>query len=158
MTVILRATSKEDLTNVIEAERHPENCNYVYQWSLLEHEDSLTNPNLRHYIVLAENEFAGYVILDQVQDTSKSINLRRIVITKKNLGIGKQVLHLIKKIAFIELDAHRLWLDVFADNLKAYQLYKKCGFREEGKLIDSYLRSDGYASQYIMAILKREYI
>lgn len=157
MKIELRKTTTSDLDFVLAAESHPENCNYVYQWSYDEHMASLSDNNLRHYVVESNNELLGYVILDQANDASQSINLRRLVITKKNSGIGKQVLEQIKLIAFTELSANRLWLDVFTDNLIAYNLYKKCGFREEGKLIDSYLRKDGYASQYIMAILKREY-
>ncbi len=157
MKINLRLTTVDDIHNVIDAERHSDNCNFVYQWSEQEHVNALSNANLRHYTVSEAGSFVGYVILDQLQDVSQSINLRRIVITKKNLGIGRVVIDEIKRIVFHELQAHRLWLDVFVDNLRAYQLYKKCHFREEGKLIDSYLRKDGYASQYIMAILKEEY-
>lgn len=158
MNIILRPTQISDLECVLEAEQHPDNCNYVYQWSLEQHKSALTDTNQRHYIISNDDvKFLGYIILDQVEDSSKSINFRRFVVTQKGQGIGKLALEAIKKIAFTELNAHRLWLDVFTDNLKAYELYKKAGFREEGKLIDSYLRNGEYASQYIMAILSHEY-
>lgn len=99
----------------------------------------------------------GYVILDDVLNTSHTINLRRIVITQKGQGIGKIVLELIKELAFKELNAHRLWLDVFTDNEKAYQMYLKSGFKQEGLLRESYLRKGQYTSQYIMSILKTEW-
>lgn len=160
LQITLSKTQSNELDFVINAERHPDNCNYVYQWSHAEHLQALSNPGQAHYIIkLADSgEMVGYVILDEVQNTSHSINLRRLVVTKKGLGIGAKALKAIQQIAFTQLNAHRLWLDVFTDNQMAYQLYKKVGFVEEGKLRESYLRNGTYASQYIMAILKSEYI
>ena len=159
-SITLTKTLSQDLDFVINAERHPDNCNYVYQWSHTEHLQALTNPDQAHYIIklVDTGEMVGYVILDEVQNSSNSINLRRLVVTKKGLGIGAKALKAIQQIAFTQLNAHRLWLDVFTDNQTAYQLYKKVGFVEEGLLRESYLRNGAYASQYIMAILKSEYI
>lgn len=158
MQIFLRKTQSSDLDSVLAAEQHPENSQFVYQWSWQMHHDALTNSNIRHYIITNDaNEFLGYVILDAVNDESHSINLRRLVVTRKGQSIGKQALYLIQDLAFTKLNAHRLWLDVFSDNQRAYNLYKQVGFREEGKLIESYLRNGQYVSQYIMAILTHEY-
>ena len=158
--VVMRETEPEDLGFVLQAEQHPDNSMYVYQWSYDEHQSALTNPNLKHYIIINKmsNSLVGYVILDDVLNSSHSINLRRIVITKKGQGIGKATLGLVKEVAFKKLNAHRLWLDVFTDNEKAYQIYLKSGFKQEGLLRESYLRNGKYASQYIMAILASEYL
>ncbi|MDQ5948395.1 MAG: N-acetyltransferase protein [Pseudomonadota bacterium] len=159
MSIILRKTTAADLDFVSAAESHPDNCNYVYQWSPVEHLAALSDPNLAHYVIEDSHthEFLGYIILDEVQNSSHSINLRRLVVTVKNRGIGRLALEAIKQIAFEELAAHRLWLDVFSDNLRAYQLYQKVGFIQEGLLRESYLRNGVYASQYLMAILSTEY-
>lgn len=158
MNIKIVPTTAKDLENVVAAERHVDNCNYVYQWTQEQHAAALSDNNQRHYIIMDENnDFCGYIILDDVINHSRSINFRRFVVTKKGQGIGKQAIDIIKKMVFTELNAHRLWLDVFTDNIPAYELYKKSGFRTEGTLIDSYLRQTGYASQYIMAILSTEY-
>lgn len=156
----LQQTAISDLDFIIAAERHPDNAQYVYQWSYEDHLAALTNPNIAHFVVVdvETNENIGYLILDNVQDPSHSINLRRIVITQKGLGIGRKTLLLAQREAFEKLNANRLWLDVFTDNQKAYQLYKKVGFKEEGLLRESYLRKNKYASQYIMSILRSEYL
>ncbi len=158
-SIYIRKTEPKDIPFVITAERHPENSPYVYQWSDEEHLLALTSSNLKHYVIADKTTeaLAGYVILDDVLNTSHSINLRRIVITQKGQGIGKIVLELIKEVVFKELNAHRLWLDVFTDNKKAYQIYSKSGFKEEGLLRESYLRNGEYASQHIMSILKTEW-
>ncbi|AUR50948.1 GNAT family N-acetyltransferase [Aquella oligotrophica] len=159
LNIYIRKTEPKDLPFVITAERHPDNSPYVYQWSDEEHLAALANPNLRHYVIADKptETLMGYVILDDVLNTSHTINLRRIVITQKGQGIGKIVLELIKELAFKELNAHRLWLDVFTDNEKAYQMYLKSGFKQEGLLRESYLRKGQYTSQYIMSILKTEW-
>ena len=158
MNIKIVPTAIKDLENVIAAERHVDNCNYIYQWTQEQHESALNDNNQRHYVIIDENnDFCGYIILDDVADASRSINFRRFVVTKKGQGIGKQAIDIIKRMVFTELKAHRLWLDVFTDNIPAYELYKKSGFRTEGTLVDSYLRQTGYASQHIMAILSTEY-
>ena len=159
MSIILRKTTAADLDFVCAAESHPDNCNYVYQWSPVEHLAALSDPNLAHYVIedAHTHELLGYIILDEVQNSSHSINLRRLVVTVKNRGVGRSALEAIKQIAFEELAAHRLCLDVFSDNLRAYQLYQKVGFIQEGLLRESYLRNGVYASQYLMAILSTEY-
>jgi len=157
MTLQALPTTINDIPWVRAAESHPENRNYVYQWSEQQLQDSLSDPNFAHYVVYDQQQPIGYVILEGVRDPSHNLNLRRIVVTAKNHGYGTQILHLIQKIAFESLSAHRLWLDVFCDNNKAYALYKKVGFREEGLLRESYLRDGQYASQYIMALLAHEY-
>lgn len=159
VATILRPTKPDDLDFVLAAESDPENSRFVYLWDRKQHIYALTHPIYRHYIIYdpLKNERLGYVILDDVTNPSHSINLRRIVVTKKGHKIGQNTLYQIQKIAFIELKAHRLWLDVFVDNDYAYNLYLKTGFRCEGLLVDSYLRENQYVSQYIMAILSSEF-
>lgn len=157
MTLQAIPTSGDKISWVRAAENHPENRSYVYQWTEQEHLASLSNPNIAHYIIYDQQQAVAYVILEGVCDPSHNLNLRRIVVTEKNRGYGTKILQLIKKLAFESLGAHRLWLDVFCDNHRAYQLYKKVGFREEGMLRESYLRDGEYASQYIMALLASEY-
>ena len=64
----------------------------------------------------------------------QSLEFRRIVITDKGKGYGRESLRLIKKMAFEELSAHRLWLDVKDHNLRARHVYEAEGFMVEGVL------------------------
>lgn len=152
-------TTTNDLDFVLAAELDPQNAKFVYHWTREEHLEALTNPDYLHYIIWdnARQKRCGYVILADINNPSHSIDLRRIVVTHKGHNIGRQTLYQIQKIAFTKLGAHRLWLDVFIDNERAYKLYQKVGFRIEGQLRDSYLRSGKYISQYIMAMLDTEY-
>ena len=63
-----------------------------------------------------------------------------------------------KKYCFDELNFHRIWLDVFDDNLRAIHLYKSEGFTEEGKLRDVIRNDENYRSLLILSILEKEFI
>jgi RimJ/RimL family protein N-acetyltransferase len=58
---------------------------------------------------------------------------------------------------FQELQAHRLWLDVFETNTRAQHVYESLGFRREGVLREAIYRDGEYHTQWLMAILDCEY-
>jgi diamine N-acetyltransferase len=155
----LYPTNIDDIDFVIQSEQDPQNADFVYQWSKKEHLQALNNPKYKHYIIrdTLTNKSCGYVILDDVDSPSNCINLRRIVVTCKGHKIGQHTLWQIQNIVFTELFAHRLWLDVYTDNIRAYNLYLKAGFIVEGCLRDSYLLKGQYKSQYIMSVLSSEF-
>jgi RimJ/RimL family protein N-acetyltransferase len=62
-----------------------------------------------------------------------------------------------KKIAFDDLGAHRLWLDVKGLNSRAKVLYDSEGFVVEGRLRDAVRVSGGYDSLIVMSMLKPEF-
>lgn len=64
----LRATTINDIDFVIAAEQHPENSNYVYQWSKDQHSASLTDSNFAHFIIMQQDKPVGYIILDDLQN------------------------------------------------------------------------------------------
>jgi RimJ/RimL family protein N-acetyltransferase len=63
--------------------------------------------------------------------------------------------------AFRDLRAHRIWLDVKQLNTRALALYQSEGFVEEGRLRESVRvtinGADGYDSLIVMSMLDREY-
>ena len=55
-----------------------------------------------------------------------------IVITSKmqNKGYGKEALRRSVEYGFNELDLNRIYLEVYANNLRAIHIYENCGFKE----------------------------
>ena len=55
-----------------------------------------------------------------------------IVITSKmqNKGYGKEALRRSVEYGFNELDLKRIYLEVYANNLRAIHIYENCGFKE----------------------------
>ena len=105
-----------------------------------------------------EGASSGYVILKGLSTAARSIELARMVAADPGRGLGKTMLRAIIQLAFGELGANRLWLDVFDDNERARRAYRAVGFVEEGILREAALRIDGRnGSLVIMSILASEY-
>ncbi|MBM7613785.1 GNAT family N-acetyltransferase [Alkaliphilus hydrothermalis] len=154
----IRNTKEEDLDFVVTSERDPANAAYVDQWGIDKHSKSLTDKDILHLIIedRTNNNKVGYMIVAGLQNPHHSIELKRLVITTPGKGFGREVLRLMKRLAFQELDGHRLWLDVRCSNDRAHNLYKSEGFKDEGILRDCVLYNGKYESIIMMSILENE--
>lgn len=157
--IVIRSTQQDDLEFVINAEREEDNAQYVGQWTKEQHLNALTQKDIMHLIVeeAISSKIVGYVIIAGLQNPNRSIEFRRIVITEKGKGLGRETLKLIKKIVFEQLKAHRLWLDVRYKNHRAQNLYQSEGFTKEGVLRECILYNGSYESLIVMSILEMEY-
>ncbi|CAN5163243.1 hypothetical protein BH18ACI2_BH18ACI2_29430 [soil metagenome] len=90
-------------------------------------------------------------------DANQSLEFRRIVVTEKNKGFGKEALRLVKQMVFEELGAHRLWLDVKEYNTRAKHVYELEGFMVEGVLRECIRAESGFESLVVMSMLRGEY-
>ncbi|WP_291579743.1 GNAT family N-acetyltransferase [Clostridium sp. UBA6640] len=158
--IILRNTQEYDLDFVVNSEHQPDNAQYVGLWTKEQHKNSLFQEDILHLIVeeKSTNKPVGYVIIAGVKNPNRNIEFRRIVISNKGKGFGRETLRLVKKIAFERLNAHRLWLDVRYKNQRAQDLYKLEGFIKEGILRECVLYNENYESLIVMSILRNEYI
>ena len=157
--ITIRNTQEKDLDFIINAEHESDNAQYVGQWTKEQHKNALMDEDILHLVVedKTENTLVGYVIMAGLENQNNSIEFRRIVISDKGKGFGKESLRLIKEIAFEQLKAHRLWLDVRYKNIRAQNLYKSQGFIKEGILRDSIFYNGSYESLIILSILENEY-
>ena len=118
MNIRLRRTGEDDLDFVLSTERSPENRALVIGWRREQHLAALTTEDIAHLIIEStiDGSRIGYILLAGMTDVNQSIEFRRIVINEKNKGYGRAALRLVKNMAFEELGAHRLWLDVKEHN------------------------------------------
>jgi len=156
-SVSIRNTKEADLDFVLEAENAEENAPHVAQWAREQRIAAFHNEDILHVIIEESNKRVGYAIIAGLKEANRAVELRRIVIVEKGKGLGKSAIELIKKLAFEELKAHRLWLDVREYNSKARNLYKSLGFVEEGLIRECLLINGKFVSHYIMSILEQEY-
>lgn len=152
----LRKTEEADLDYVLNAEHSDENRLFVTPWSREQHLHALADTDIAHLIVEAQTR-VGYVILAGLLDPNRSIELRRVVVTEKGRGYGKATINMIKDLAFKTHQAHRLWLDVKAQNQRARGLYEAVGFTVEGTLRECLKTEDGFDSLVVMSILRPEF-
>ncbi|MDB5100667.1 MAG: family N-acetyltransferase [Cyanobacteria bacterium RYN_339] len=127
-------TRESDLDFVTSAEAAAENSAFVSVQPRSEHVAYLRHPDVAHFIVHADHTArpAGYVIVAGLQRDDRVLEIKRIVITEKGLGIGHATLQAVKRYAFETHGAHRLWLDVMETNARARHLYAAEGFKEDG--------------------------
>ncbi len=156
--VRLRPTMLSDLDFVISVEQDAANRPFITPWERTQHEGAIRFPDFRHFIVEAAPAYAavGFVILQGCRNPHRSVELKRIVLQPKGLGLGRQCVRLLAQMAFRDLGAHRFWLDVKSLNTRAQALYRSEGFVEEGRLRESVRTEHGYDSLIVMALLEHE--
>ena len=156
--MLFNKTKENDLDQIIAIESQKENSKFVFPNTIEEHFNLINNEDIYHFILKdVDGCFIGYVILAGLTNTNKSIELRRIVISKKGKGYGRKTLNKIKDYCFKELLCHRLWLDVLEANERACCLYQSEGFKEEGLLRENIFKDGTYQNLIIMSILESEY-
>ncbi len=157
--VRLRPTMQSDLDFVLSLEQDPENLPFITPWERTQHEAAIRFPDFRHFIVEAGPglEAAGFVILIGCRSQHQSLELKRMVIQAKGEGHGRAALRVVKKVAFDDLGAHRLWLDVKKRNTRAQALYESEGFVVEGVLRESVRVQGGFESMIVLSMLEAEF-
>ncbi|MBB6119602.1 GNAT family N-acetyltransferase [Nocardiopsis algeriensis] len=93
------------------------------------------------YGVASENESAGY-----------RIALSAIGFTGQ--GLGREATQLVLEYAFEKVGLHRVWLYVYAFNMRAIAVYRSCGFSVEGRLRDALLWEGRRHDALLMAVLR----
>lgn len=74
-----------------------------------------------------------------------------------NQGYGTDAIRTLLGLAFREMNLHRVFLRVDADNARGIRCYEKAGFRREGVLREAVFKEGAYHNQYIMSILQSEF-
>ena len=72
-------------------------------------------------------------------------------------GHGTDAVRSMLRLAFDDLNLHRVFLRVHADNARGIRCYEKAGFRKEGTLREAVFREGGYQDMLVMGILTSEY-
>ena len=154
----LRLATLDDIPAILALERTPMAREFVGQWSEDRHRATLAGGDARYYV--SETDWAevqAYAILRGLQESSRSIEIKRIVVAVPERGLGRRMLNELIRIAFRELGAHRLFLDVYEDNSRARHLYESLGFQYEGLMRDAAHREDHWCNLCLMSILETEY-
>ena len=74
-----------------------------------------------------------------------------------SIGIGTEVIKLLIKFSFEELNAHRVYLNLIAENERAHRCYLKTGLRDCGYAHDIAFHKGKWLSSIQMEILENDY-
>jgi len=150
--------TENDIDEIISIESHIDNRDFLWIGTREEHLEEISDNDQIPVMIKerATNETAGY-ILARLNRKANSFELRRLAITKKGKGYGKETMLGLFDYVFNELKQNKLWLDVYHDNYIGISLYEKVRMHRDGILRENDLTDRGYMDQIIYSILKREY-
>jgi diamine N-acetyltransferase len=156
--MLLRTATPDDLAAIMALERTPMAREFVGQWSEQRHQATMTGGDARYYVSETDRgELEGYAILRGLQENSRAIELKRIVVAVPERGLGRRMLQELIRIVFCELEAHRFYLDVFDHNARARHLYESLGFRYEGVMREAANLDGRWCDLRLMSMLESEY-
>lgn len=157
--MLIRLATSSDLPRIATLERTPWARQFVGQWSVERHIATFAGRDARYYVSgPAGEDLQAYAILRGLEEESGSIELKRIVVAKPGFGLGRSILKELIRITFTEFKAHRMFLDVYDDNLRARHLYENLGFRYEGIMRDAARRDNVWCDLHLMSLLEDEYV
>lgn len=153
----LRPATTADIDWIVAQERRDDFAAFIHRWPAEQHVRNLADPDKRYLIAEdAAGQRAAFVILAGLAD--RDIELVRMAVTRPGAGIGKLILTTVIDLAFDELGAERLWLDVFADNTRARRIYQAAGFRDDAVPRQSAQKADGTpGTLVVMSIRSAQY-
>jgi RimJ/RimL family protein N-acetyltransferase len=126
---------------------------------ILNNFNKFVNLDKKYLSILNEKGIVvGYITYKEINEC-KNIYTLGITIGKSfwNRRYGQDAIKALLKYLFMDMDAHRVELEVLDFNLRAIKCYKKCGFLEEGKKRKICVSSGSYRDVIIMVIFKEKF-
>lgn len=156
-TLSWRDMTERDIDFVKGLESDGDNAAFVFQWTQWHYRNALNDPDLRLWVLEKAGLPCGYCILAGFEDRDEILELRRIVVKPKLLGIGRRALEGLLREVFTGLGKERLWLDYFGDNAVAAHLFTDLGFSDEGRLCQAVVIGHEAMDVVVMGMMRDEY-
>jgi RimJ/RimL family protein N-acetyltransferase len=154
---LVRATIS-DLPYILATERKEGYEEFVGRWSEEKHRRALEDGHHAYFVGQVDKEPVGFAILRDWASPEQVILLKRIAVSRPGQGLGKRLLAALVERVFWETDAHRLWLGVFPDNLRARRAYEAVGFVTEGLARGAAFFGGVHRDELVMAVLRTDRI
>lgn len=154
----LTNATEGDIEAIINLETHKDNRDFVWTGTYEEHKAEINDKDYLLFVLSRkeDNLTIGFALI-KLDLKSEIFELRRIAISHKGIGYGKEVMIALLKYAFEEIKVNRFWLDVYPDNTIGIKLYEGLGMHRDGVLRQNYKSKRGYLDQIIYSMLKTEY-
>lgn len=158
--ISFRLLEKQDLEFLNEVRNY---CakEYLHDSRIFSLSDTLkwfetTHPH--YYIILNNEEKIGYFRISNHSIANQNLYIGADL--HPNFWGKKLAYHSYQKFInylFINYDLHKISLEVLSTNIRAYNLYKKLGFVQEGVKRQEVFKQNQFVDSIIMSILKTEY-
>lgn len=107
-----------------------------------------------------DKKYIGNFIIHEIDWRNKSV-VTGIMIGEKNewnKGYAYEAMLLGLRYVFNEMNMNRVEVLILEKNLASMKLHEKCGFKIEGKLRKSIYKNGVYQNQYILGLLKEDFV
>ena len=119
----------EQLELFVKMESNSDTKKFIIPYSLSKHQIEFHSSNIIYLSIIYEDNLCGFFIINNDPET-KSVEFRRIVVSKKGIGIGQAAIQKMHIYCKEILNAESIWLDVFEHNVRGKYIYEKLGYQK----------------------------
>lgn len=166
MNVKLRPLEREDLRFVHQLDNNATVMRYWFEEpyeAFVELSDlydkHIHDQSERRFVVECQGKKAGLVELVEINHIHRRAEFQLIIDpAHQGKGLASKAATLAMEYGFSVLNLNKLYLIVDEENTKAMHIYKKLGFRQEGRLINEFFINGEYRDTIRMCIFQSEYL
>ena len=138
----IRCAAERDIGTLLGWFQLPHAAPFLRRPTRQQIRDALEHPNKALFIVEKDGDpVAHFALLDL--DDSRIVNLGIVLVAEPRHGYGRFAVRAAQRVAFVDNNTHRLWLEVTVDNAPARRLYESSGFVHEGTWRDGFPSDEG---------------
>lgn len=110
-------------------------------------------------VTLEDNKMIGTVSLESINWLNRTATLGVFIGDKdyRSKGYGTEAIRLLLDYGFNYMNLHNIHLNLMSFNIRAQKCYKKCGFKETGRIRESRFINGRYYDVITMDILANEF-
>jgi len=167
----LRPVQKQDVKTAVRWRNVPEirDSQMGFRFPVTEEMEEIWNHRARNYMPnimicsiddLSDGVHVGFVQLSEIDWISRTALFGITIgeIDRHGRGLGTEASQLIFDYAFSVLNLDRIWLQVPSFNEKAMKIYRKCGFKEEGRLRNQLSLNNAKYDVLIFGLMRTEFL
>jgi RimJ/RimL family protein N-acetyltransferase len=154
--IALRPLTQDDLPFVAQVRHHPDTLRWLHDGRVFSLQEMLrwyqqTRPPWR--LILYEGHPAGYFRVSDVDEARKSIKIGADIHPDlRRRGIATAAYRQFLR-ELLDQGWRRIWLEVLEDNQVAIRLYRRLGFREEGRRPQAVQREGRWQDSILMSLI-----
>lgn len=165
--VNLRAVERGDLEQLVRWRNDPEIFRGFFTTFPLSfgaqtgwYEKQLRSTDKKLFVIEAKDgQAVGTIGFDQIDWKNQKAEFGNMLVEKAHRGRGYacDATRTALRFGFEQMNLNRIYLEVYAWNQEAVQLYEKCGFATEGILRQTYFAAGKFNDTVLMAILRENW-
>lgn len=117
-----------------------------------------SDPSTKMFGIFCDKESVGVCGLTSIDWVNRRAEFSLYIDPKRQgQGLGEEALRLLCSHGFYTLNLNMIWGEAFENN-PAIHIFKKIGFKEEGRRREFYFRDGEYIDAILFSLLRGEYV